>query len=147
FQAFGVEERPHDSVAAVRRAGRVAEYQPLLRTHTSRHARGYSERRAQIFHSREQQRGLVLPQGLSSGARQPRSSAMKRRDWMKAAAGAALALPRLAPAQIPAHPSQLSFDPIEFEPPDAAQYRRELPGGAIAYLVEDHQFPLVDISL
>ncbi|MDA0203952.1 MAG: pitrilysin family protein [Acidobacteria bacterium] len=72
---------------------------------------------------------------------------MKRRDWMKASAGAALALPRLGLSQIPGHPSLLHFDPIEFEPPDAAQYRRELPGGAIAYLVEDHQFPLVDISL
>ena len=72
---------------------------------------------------------------------------MKRRDWMMAAAGAALAFPRLCLSQIPAHPSLLNFEPIEFEPPDAAQYRRELPGGAIAYLVEDHQFPLVDISL
>ncbi len=72
---------------------------------------------------------------------------MKRRDWMKAAAGAALAFPRLGSAQIPARPSLLHFEPIEFQPPDAAKYRRELPGGAIAYLVEDHQFPLVDISL
>ena len=72
---------------------------------------------------------------------------MKRRDWMKAAAGAALAFPRLGSAQIPAHPSLLHFEPIEFQPPEAAQYRRELPGGAVAYLVEDHQFPLVDISL
>jgi zinc protease len=72
---------------------------------------------------------------------------MKRRDWMKAAAGAALAFPHLGLSQIPGHPSLLHFDPIEFEPPNAAQYRRELPGGAIAYLVEDHQFPLVDISL
>ena len=72
---------------------------------------------------------------------------MKRRDWMKAAAGAALAFPHLSQAQIVAHPSLLHFEPIEFQPPDAAQYRRELPGGAIAFLVEDHQFPLVDISL
>lgn len=72
---------------------------------------------------------------------------MKRRDWMKAAAGAALTIPRLASAQIPAHPSLLEYSPIEFEPPDAEEYRRELPGGAVAYLVEDHQFPLVDVSL
>ena len=72
---------------------------------------------------------------------------MKRRDWMKAAAGAALAFPRLGLSQIPAHPSLLEFEPIQFDPPDAAKYRRELPGGAVAFLVEDHQFPLVDISL
>lgn len=72
---------------------------------------------------------------------------MKRRDWMMAAAGAAFGLPHLGFSQIPEHPSLLEFEPIEFHPPAAAQYRRELPGGAVAYLVEDHQFPLVDISV
>jgi zinc protease len=72
---------------------------------------------------------------------------MRRRDWMRAAAGGALAIPQFASAQIPAHPSLLEFSPIEFQPPEASQYRRELPGGAVAYLVEDHQFPLVDVSV
>lgn len=71
---------------------------------------------------------------------------MKRRDWMKAAAGGALALPQFASAQIPAHPSLLEYSAIEFDPPEASQHRHELPGGAVAYLVEDHQFPLVDMS-
>ena len=72
---------------------------------------------------------------------------MRRRDWMRAAAGGALAIPRFASAQIPAHPSLLEFSPIEFQPPEASQHRRELPAGAVAYLVEDHQFPLVDVSV
>ena len=84
---------------------------------------------------------------------------MTRRDWLRAAAAslpafgcaannattATPAAPRAA-AGIPARPEQLEFDPIEFDPPDPADYRHELPNGAVAYLVEDHQLPLVRVS-
>ena len=72
---------------------------------------------------------------------------MKRRDWLRTAAGAAFAAAAFGADEIPPHPSQLDYPPLEFEPPDPAEFRRELPGGAVAYMVEDHQLPLVSVSL
>lgn len=74
---------------------------------------------------------------------------MSRRDWLRLAAGAPLlgTASGLVAAEIPAHPSQLKYAPLRFDPPKAADYRFELPHGAIAFLVEDHEFPLIDISL
>ena len=48
---------------------------------------------------------------------------------------------------IPAHPSDLAFEPLSFEPPSAAQHRHTLPGGVVVYIVEDHALPLVDVSV
>ena len=72
---------------------------------------------------------------------------MKRRDWIRTAAGAAAAAAWARAQEIPAHPRELRFPPLRFEPPSAEDYRRELTGGASAYLVEDHQLPLVTVSL
>ncbi len=72
---------------------------------------------------------------------------MRRRDWFKTAAGAAFAAAAYGAEGIPAHPSLLEFPPLKFDPPDAQKYRRELPGGAVAYLVEDRQLPLVQVSV
>ena len=73
---------------------------------------------------------------------------MRRRDWMKLAAGAAWAPAAWGAAkEIPAHPRELKFSPLAYDPPAAADHRHELPGGAVAYVVEDHQFPLVNISM
>ena len=75
-------------------------------------------------------------------------SGMRRREWMKLAAGAVWA-PAVwgAAREIPAHPSQLKFSALHYEPPKADDARHELPGGAVAYVVEDHQLPLISISL
>lgn len=71
---------------------------------------------------------------------------MNRRDWLKAAGGA-LAATAAAQDSIPEHPRQLRFPPLAFDPPDPAEHRRELDSGAVAYLVEDHQLPLVSVSI
>ena len=49
--------------------------------------------------------------------------------------------------QIPAHPRELKFSPLTYEPPKASQYRRVLSNGVVAYLTEDHDFPLVTVSV
>ncbi len=74
---------------------------------------------------------------------------MKRRDWLRWAGGAALAPGTLfgAEGDIPAHPSELEYAGLDFEPPRAAEHRHELPHGAVAYLVEDHQLPLIRLGV
>ncbi len=74
---------------------------------------------------------------------------MTRRAWMKLAVPAA-AFPCWSWAQqakIPAHPSELVFPPLDYDPPKPADYRHELPEGAVAYLVEDRQLPLINVSV
>ncbi len=53
----------------------------------------------------------------------------------------------MAAAEIPAHPKLLQFQPLRYDPPKAAQYRHVLSNGAVAYLVEDHMLPLVNLSV
>jgi len=50
-------------------------------------------------------------------------------------------------AEIVAHPSELTYGPLDFELPDADGFRRELAGGVAAYLVPDRSLPLVDITV
>ncbi len=83
---------------------------------------------------------------------------MTRRDWLRIAAAGLPAAgcvhdpPRVAtpaapaPNAIAARPEDLQFEPLAFDPPDPAGYRHELPNGAVAYMVEDHQLPLVRLS-
>jgi zinc protease len=52
-----------------------------------------------------------------------------------------------AAAQIPPHPEKLTFPPLEYEPPERDQYRHVLPNAVVAYLVEDHELPLVTVSV
>jgi len=52
-----------------------------------------------------------------------------------------------AAADIPASPDQLHFEPIQFDPPDPAAHRVELPNGMVVFIAEDHTLPLVDISI
>ena len=74
---------------------------------------------------------------------------MKRREWLKLAAGSALVPGSLFGAErdIPAHPSQLEYAGLDFEPPHSDEHRHELPRGAAAYLVEDHQLPLIRLGV
>ncbi|MDQ3665368.1 MAG: insulinase family protein [Acidobacteriota bacterium] len=48
--------------------------------------------------------------------------------------------------QIPAHPRELKYTTMTFTPPKREQYRHVLSNGVVAYLVEDHDLPLVNIS-
>jgi len=50
-------------------------------------------------------------------------------------------------ADIVAHPDQLKFQPLKYEPPRAADYRVRLGGGMVAYVVPDRTLPLVSISV
>ena len=72
------------------------------------------------------------------------------RGLLVAACLIALAGWRAAPAgaqPIPAHPSDLRFEPLEFEAPDAASHRHVLSNGAVAFVVPDHTLPLVTVSV
>ena len=60
------------------------------------------------------------------------------------AAGMALAADDAA---IPKHPRELKFAPLSYAPPKSADHRHKLSNGAVVFLVEDHDFPLVNISL
>ncbi len=53
----------------------------------------------------------------------------------------------LAADPIAKHPRDLRFPARDFTPPKAAAYRHTLSNGAVAFLVEDHEFPLVDIAV
>src|SRR5262245_5019958 len=50
-------------------------------------------------------------------------------------------------AAIPDRPEKLAFPPLGFTPPKAADFRVELNAGPIAYLVPDHELPLVNITI
>lgn len=52
-----------------------------------------------------------------------------------------------APQDIPGHPSELEYGPLEFEVPDAAEYRHELSNGIPVFVAEDHALPLVNLSI
>ncbi len=49
-------------------------------------------------------------------------------------------------AAIAVRPERLVFGELKFDVPAAAKYRHELPGGVVAYVVEDHALPLVKLS-
>jgi zinc protease len=51
------------------------------------------------------------------------------------------------PAQVPAHPKYLKYAPLPYMPPKAAAYRQPLANGAVGFFVEDHDLPLVNISI
>lgn len=52
-----------------------------------------------------------------------------------------------AQSDIPAHPDALQFEPLVFEPPSSADYRRELPGGIPVYMAPTGEFPLISLTL
>jgi predicted Zn-dependent peptidase len=47
---------------------------------------------------------------------------------------------------IPAHPRDLKYSSLSYTPPKRDQYRHVLSNGTVAYLVEDHDLPLVSVS-
>jgi predicted Zn-dependent peptidase len=50
-----------------------------------------------------------------------------------------------AATDLPAHPDQLKFPPLDYKPPRAQDYRVKLADGMVAYLVPDRDQPLVNI--
>ena len=60
---------------------------------------------------------------------------------------AALATSVPAGAQIPAHPRDLTYPTLTFDPPDAAKHRKVLKNKVVAFMVEDHELPLVSVAV
>jgi zinc protease len=50
-------------------------------------------------------------------------------------------------AEIPNRPEKLTFPPLKYEPPNAADYRVALKSGPVAYVVPDRELPLVNIAI
>lgn len=48
---------------------------------------------------------------------------------------------------VPARPEDLKFGALHFDVPQADRYYHRLPNGVGVYVVEDHTFPLVDLSI
>ena len=60
---------------------------------------------------------------------------------------ASVAAIALRAAEIPDRPEKLTFPELKYEPPNPADYRVVLKSGPVAYLVPDHELPLVNIRL
>jgi zinc protease len=50
-------------------------------------------------------------------------------------------------AQIPANPRDLKFLPLQYSPPKSSAYRQVLNNGVVGFFVEDHDLPLINISI
>lgn len=55
--------------------------------------------------------------------------------------------PRPHPGAIPAHPRELTFPPLDYSPPQASTFRHVLANGVVAFMVEDHDLPLVTLTV
>ena len=74
-----------------------------------------------------------------------RGDAPRRVALVLALAGLVVAVPTAQ--TIPAHPNDLVFTPLEFEPPVADEHRHVLSNGVVAFVVEDSALPLVTVSV
>ena len=59
----------------------------------------------------------------------------------------AMATGAIAQQEIVSHPLELSFPELDFQPPNGVALRHALGAGTVAYVVEDHALPLVNISI
>jgi zinc protease len=50
-------------------------------------------------------------------------------------------------ATIPNRPEALKFPPLKYEPPNPLDYRTVLKDGTVAYIVPDHELPLINIRI
>ena len=48
---------------------------------------------------------------------------------------------------IPAHPSDLTYELLDFTPPESGDHRHELSNGVVVFVVEDHELPLATVSV
>ena len=103
--------------------------------------------------SRGLQRGAGAENVVSGSARRPSRPGGSPGRSAARTAGAALALVALllgAPAgaqPIPAHPSDLTYELLDFTPPAAADHRHELSNGVVVFVVEDHELPLATVGV
>ena len=58
-----------------------------------------------------------------------------------------LAVPRGKAASIPDRPEKLTYPKLAYEPPDPKAFRVPLKAGPVAYVVPDHELPLVSINV
>lgn len=49
--------------------------------------------------------------------------------------------------QIPSHPRELNYPKLDYSPPKASAYRQVLSNGVVGFFVEDHDLPLINISI
>jgi predicted Zn-dependent peptidase len=85
--------------------------------------------------------GLVLV--LAACLVSPALAAKKKKKGAKAAPAATTATADV----IVDHPSMLKYGELDFEVPDAADYRHELSNGIPVYVAEDHDLPLVNVTV
>jgi zinc protease len=50
-------------------------------------------------------------------------------------------------APIPPHPRALKYQPLQYTPPKASAFRQVLGNGVVGFFVEDHDLPLVNVSI
>lgn len=77
---------------------------------------------------------------------------MTSKSWTRVIpAGALVLCAAMAAAQtppaVPAHPRDLTYPPLTFTPPDPAAHRHVLGNGVVAFMVEDHELPLVTVGV
>jgi zinc protease len=59
-----------------------------------------------------------------------------------------LAMPAVrATDALPARPEEITFAPLAFEPPSAADHRHVLPDGTVVFLAPSHELPLVKLAI
>jgi zinc protease len=62
-------------------------------------------------------------------------------------AAGSLAFGQAKASQIPPNPRVLKFRPLQYSPPKASAYRQVLNNGTAGFFVEDHDLPLVTVSI
>jgi zinc protease len=62
-------------------------------------------------------------------------------------AAGSLAFGQAEAPQIPPNPRALKFRPLQYSPPKASAYRHVLSNGTVGFFVEDHDLPLVTVSI
>ncbi len=58
-----------------------------------------------------------------------------------------LAFGQASRTQLPPHPRDLQYPPLQYSPPKASAYRQVLNNGVMGFFVEDHDLPLINISV
>lgn len=75
----------------------------------------------------------------------------RRVPWLllalSASAGTAGALAEDKVSTIVEHPRKLVYPELQFTPPEREKHRHVLPSGVVVYVVEDHDLPLIDLSV
>lgn len=65
---------------------------------------------------------------------------------MRQALAIALIIASAAWADIPKHPDELSYPPLDYLPPRPEDFRTTLSNGMVVFLAEDHELPTLDVQ-